>query len=146
MNVSDGSCPGRGAARSAAPLSRDRYRRITLDDSGSAKQRYTLRRARDTPMDQGYFVYVLANMPRGVLYVGVTNDLSRRIVEHRAKLVAGFTASYGITRLVHVEAYASVIEARSREHSLKRWRRAWKFELIEKDNPEWRDLSDDISS
>ncbi|AEI02596.1 putative endonuclease [Afipia carboxidovorans OM5] len=95
-------------------------------------------------MDSTFFVYVLANCPRGVLYVGVTSDLSRRLSEHRVKLVAGFTATYGVTNLVHVETYASIIEARAREHSLKRWRRAWKFDLIEKDNPTWRDLSGDI--
>ena len=96
-------------------------------------------------MDTLFFVYVLANQPRGVLYVGVTSDLSRRLAEHRAKLVPGFTAAYGVTRLVYVETYASIIEARSREHSLKRWRRAWKFDLIERDNPDWRDLTDEIS-
>jgi putative endonuclease len=95
-------------------------------------------------MNGGFFVYILTNKPRGVLYVGVTNDLSRRLAEHRAKLVPAFTASYGVTRLVHVETHTSIIEARSREHSLKRWRRAWKFELIEKDNPQWRDLGDEI--
>jgi len=97
-------------------------------------------------MDKGFFVYILTNKPRGVLYVGVTNDLSRRIAEHHAKLVPGFTASYSVTKLMHVETYASILEARSREHSLKRWRRAWKFELIEKDNPDWRDLSNEILS
>lgn len=96
-------------------------------------------------MSQTFFVYILANRPRGVLYVGVTNDLSRRITEHRAKLAPGFTATYGVTALVHVEEYASIIEARAREQSLKRWRRAWKFDLIETQNPDWRDLSSDIS-
>jgi putative endonuclease len=103
-----------------------------------------LRRARDTAMDRTFVVYILTNRPRGVLYVGVTNDLSRRLTEHRAKPVPGFTASHGLTRLVHVETYASILEARSREHSLKRWRRTWKFDLIEKDNPDWRDLADQI--
>jgi putative endonuclease len=96
-------------------------------------------------MDRNFFTYILANKPRGVLYVGVTNDLPRRLMEHRAKLIPGFTALYGVTRLVHLETYASIIEARSREHSLKRWRRAWKLDLIEKNNPEWRDLSGEIS-
>jgi len=95
-------------------------------------------------MNTMVFVYILANKPRGVLYVGVTNDLSRRLTEHRAKLIPGFTAAYGVTSLVYVEPYTSIIDARSREHALKRWRRAWKFELIEKDNPDWRDLSDDM--
>ena len=95
-------------------------------------------------MDQTFFVYILANRPRGVLYVGVTNDLARRLSEHRAKLVPGFTATYGVILLVHTEEYASILDARARENVLKRWRRSWKFELIEKDNPEWRDLSDEI--
>jgi putative endonuclease len=95
-------------------------------------------------MQGRFFVYVLANRPRGVLYVGVTNDLARRLSEHRAKLVPGFTATYGILLLVHTEEYASILEARARENVVKRWRRSWKFDLIERDNPEWRDLSDQI--
>jgi putative endonuclease len=95
-------------------------------------------------MDRRFVVYILANRPRGVLYVGVTSDLSRRLTEHRAKLVPGFAASHGLMRLVHVETYASILEARSREHSLKRWRRAWKIELIEKDNPDWGDLGNEL--
>ncbi len=78
------------------------------------------------------------------MYVGVTNNLSRRLAEHRTKIVPGFTASYGVTVLVHIERYDTIIEARAREHSLKRCRRSWKFDLIEKQNPNWRDLSDEI--
>ncbi len=96
-------------------------------------------------MPRRYFVYILTNRPRGVLYVGVTNNLARRIPEHRDKIVPGFTSEHGTILLVHVEEYSSILEARAREHSLKRWRRAWKFELIEKDNSDWRDLSGDIS-
>jgi putative endonuclease len=96
-------------------------------------------------MPSRYFVYILTNRPRGVLYIGVTNNLSRRISEHRAKLVPGFTSRHGVIILVHVEEYASILEARAREHALKRWRRGWKFELIERDNPDWRDLSADLS-
>ncbi len=95
-------------------------------------------------IEMAYFVYILANRRRGVLYVGVTNDLARRLAEHRAKLVPGFTARYGVSVLVYVEEYASILEARAREHSLKRWQRSWKFALIEKLNPEWRDLSEDL--
>jgi putative endonuclease len=96
-------------------------------------------------MSRSYFVYILANRARGVLYVGVTNNLSRRISEHRAKIVPGFASEHGLVLLVHVEEYASILEARAREHALKRWRRAWKFELIEKNNPNWRDLSSDLA-
>ena len=96
-------------------------------------------------MTRSYYVYILTNRPRGVLYVGVTNDLVRRITEHRGKIVPGFTSRHGVIMLVHVEEYSSILEARTREHALKRWRRAWKFELIEKNNPDWRDLSADLS-
>ena len=95
-------------------------------------------------MPRSFFVYILANMKRGVLYVGVTNDITRRLSEHRAKLVPGFTSDYGVTRLVYLEQHPSIREARAREHALKRWRRSWKFELIESLNPEWRDLSNDL--
>jgi len=93
-------------------------------------------------MHEGVFVYIVASRRNGTLYVGVTNDLSRRIAAHKAKLVPGFTRKYGIDKLVHVDAFTSILEARSYEHALKRWS-SWKLELIEKDNPTWRDLSED---
>ncbi len=92
-----------------------------------------------------FFVYILADRPRGVLYVGVTNDIGRRIWEHKARVAPGFTSKYGVTRLVFYEEYASILEARARERSLKKWRRAWKFELVEKVNPTWSDLAADVS-
>jgi putative endonuclease len=95
-------------------------------------------------MRRSFFVYIVANKKNGTLYVGVTNNLARRIAEHKAKLVAGFTQKYGVDRLVYFEAFESILEARAREHLLKRWRRAWKIALIEKLNPDWRDLSDQI--
>jgi putative endonuclease len=95
-------------------------------------------------MAEQYFVYVLASRRNGTLYTGVTNDLSRRVAEHKAKAVPGFTRRYGVDRLVYVEEYSSVLEARARESTLKKWRRAWKVQLIEKDNPAWRDLSGDL--
>jgi putative endonuclease len=67
------------------------------------------------------------------------------MTEHKGKLVPGFTRKYGVDKLVHVEEYGSILEARAREHSMKRWRRAWKIALIEKDNPTWRDLSGEIA-
>ena len=91
-----------------------------------------------------FFLYILASGRNGTLYVGVTNDLARRMTEHKSKLVPGFTRKYGVDKLVYVEEYASILEAPAREHSMKRWRRAWKIALIEKDNPHWRDLSDQI--
>ncbi|MGB7101487.1 MAG: GIY-YIG nuclease family protein [Xanthobacteraceae bacterium] len=90
------------------------------------------------------FVYVLANRPMGVLYVGVTNDLARRIWEHKTKAVPGFTRTYGLVNLVYCEQHESILEARARERTVKRWRRAWKFKLIEQANPSWRDLSDEL--
>ncbi len=90
------------------------------------------------------FVYILANRPMGVLYVGVTNDLARRIWEHKIKAVPGFTRTYGVVNLVYYEQHESILEARACERTVKRWRRAWKFKLIEQANPSWRDLSDEL--
>ena len=74
-------------------------------------------------MEQRFFVYILTNRPRGVMYVGVTNDLVRRLAEHKGKFVPGFTRRYGVTKLVYYEEYSSILEAREREGVLKRWRR-----------------------
>ena len=101
--------------------------------------------ARESGMAKRFFVYILTNGPRGVLYVGVTNDLVRRLSEHKAKLVPGFTKSYGVALLVYYEEYPSILEARAREAVLKRWRRAWKIELVDKFNPDWRDLTDELA-
>ena len=97
-------------------------------------------------MDTPFFVYILASKRNGTLYIGVTNNLARRIAEHKAKLVPGFTRQYGIDQLVYFEAFDSILEARAREHAMKRWRRAWKIELIEKLNPDWRDLTLELIS
>ncbi len=75
----------------------------------------------------------------------MTNDLARRMSEQKAKLVPGFTREYGVNLLVYFETFDSILEARAREHSLKRWRRAWKIALIEKLNADWRDLSGELS-
>jgi putative endonuclease len=96
-------------------------------------------------MDARYFVYILASGRNGTLYIGVTNDLARRMAEHKGGFVPGFTRKYKVDQLVYFEAFESILEARTREHSMKRWRRAWKIQLIEKLNPEWRDLTDDIA-
>ncbi len=98
----------------------------------------------NTLMRKRYFVYILANRFRGVLYVGMTNNLIRRLAQHRSKAVPAFTQDYGLYLLVYFEEYASVLDAKAREHAIKRWRRAWKFKLIESLNPEWRDLSDEL--
>jgi putative endonuclease len=95
-------------------------------------------------MGKHFFVYILANRPKGVLYVGVTNDLARRAWEHRNKVARGITSTYGVIRLVYYEEHASILDARRRERALKRWRRPWKFKLIEDVNPTWRDLYDEL--
>ncbi|MGJ4994226.1 GIY-YIG nuclease family protein [Bradyrhizobium sp. HKCCYLS3077] len=91
-----------------------------------------------------YYVYILASRRDGAIYVGVTNDLVRRVYEHRLKAVPGFTSKYNITRLVWFEVYDDPISAITREKELKKWKRAWKVHLIEKDNPGWSDLYDSI--
>jgi putative endonuclease len=88
-----------------------------------------------------FYFYILANRPKGVLYVGSTGDLSRRLNEHKGQLAASFTAKYGLTLLVYFEEYPTIAEARQRERAVKHWRRDWKFELVERLNPAWSDLS-----
>jgi putative endonuclease len=97
-------------------------------------------------MDARYYVYILASRYRGTLYVGVTNDLGRRMEQHRSGAVSGFTRTYRVHRLVYYEEYASILEARARERVLKRWRREWKIKLVESTNPNWRDLIMDLMS
>ncbi|AXK83291.1 GIY-YIG nuclease family protein [Pseudolabrys taiwanensis] len=92
-----------------------------------------------------YWVYLLTNNPRSTLYVGVTNDLVRRIYEHREGLVKGFTQSYGLKMLVHFEQYDAPYDAIQREKNIKHWPRLWKLQLIEASNPQWRDLYNDIT-
>ena len=87
-----------------------------------------------------YFVYLLASQPHGTLYVGVTGNLPQRIGEHREELRDGFTAKYGVYLLVWLEEFADVYEAIRREKQIKKWRRDWKIQMIEKSNPTWKDL------
>jgi putative endonuclease len=87
-----------------------------------------------------YWTYILASRKHGTLYVGCTANLSWRIEQHRTALVSSFTRKYRVFRLVHAEEYPTLAEARERERRLKRWRRAWKVQLIESGNPEWVDL------
>ena len=97
-------------------------------------------------MARTYHVYILASARNGTLYVGVTGDLAARIWQHRNGELPGFTKRYNVTRLVHLEEFADVNEAIAREKVLKKWRRAWKLELIERDNPQWRDLFELINA
>jgi putative endonuclease len=89
-----------------------------------------------------YYIYIVASKSR-VLYIGVTNNLERRIVEHQQKFVEGFTSQYNVSRLVYFEPFGDVREAIAREKQLKGWRREKKVALIESSNPTWRDLSED---
>ncbi|MCB2107699.1 MAG: GIY-YIG nuclease family protein [Rhodobacteraceae bacterium] len=91
-------------------------------------------------------VYILASQPRGTLYIGVTNDLVRRVYEHKQGAVPGFTKSYNVKRLVYFESYDDPKTAIQREKTMKFWKRQWKINAIEKDNPDWRDLYDEIVS
>ena len=91
-----------------------------------------------------YYVYILASRKDGAIYIGVTNDILRRIYEHRQKAVAGFTSKYNITRLVWFGNYEDAYSAISREKELKKWKRSWKVRLIEAQNPKWHDLYESI--
>jgi putative endonuclease len=90
--------------------------------------------------DRMFYVYLLASEPYGTLYVGTTSDLTRRIAEHKAKLVPGFTKKYGIDRLVWFEVHETADAALRRENQIKEWKRDWKINLIERDNRHWTDL------
>jgi putative endonuclease len=91
-----------------------------------------------------YFVYILASKKNGTLYIGVTNDLNRRIYEHKNNLVEGFTKKYNVKTLVYYESTNSVESAINREKQFKKWNRKWKLKLIEEKNPMWLDLSIDL--
>jgi putative endonuclease len=92
-----------------------------------------------------YHVYVLASRPGGAIYVGVTNDLVRRVYEHRTGAIKGHTKRFNIKQLVYFEAYGDVRDALQREHNIKHWPRVWKTRLIIAQNPSWRDLYEEIA-
>jgi putative endonuclease len=92
-----------------------------------------------------FFVYLLSNKPHGTLYTGSTSNLVRRVWEHKLKAVPGFTTQYSVNRLVWFELHETLEAAMQRERRIKSWKRQWKIELIEKDNPHWIDLYPDIS-
>ncbi|RJR31176.1 GIY-YIG nuclease family protein [Candidatus Parcubacteria bacterium] len=89
-----------------------------------------------------YYVYIMSNKYNNVLYIGVTNDIYRRVLEHKEKLIKGFTEKYNIDKLVYYEGFNSIYDALNREKQLKNWHRQWKMNLIASINPEWKDLSD----
>ena len=87
-----------------------------------------------------YYVYIMASKKNGVLYIGITSDLEKRVYEHKNDFADGFTKKYIVHKLVYFESTNDVTAVITREKQLKRWKRHWKIELIEKDNPDWRDL------
>ncbi len=91
-----------------------------------------------------YYMYILANRRDGILYIGTTNDIIRRIYQHKNNEVSGFTKRYKIHQLVYYEECSDIREVILREKRMKKWKRQWKIELIEKSNPEWRDLYNEI--
>ena len=95
-------------------------------------------------MSKYSYVYILANCRNGTIYIGVTSDLIKRIWQHKNKAVNGFSEKYAVDKLVFYEVHDSILSAIAREKQLKNWHRAWKLELIEKNNPEWNDLFDEI--
>jgi putative endonuclease len=95
-------------------------------------------------MEKIFYVYILASRQNGTLYVGVTSDLIKRVWEHKNKSVQGFTVQYGVDKLVYYEQFRDVNYAIEREKRLKKYNRTWKTDLIEKTNPEWKDLYEEI--
>ncbi len=94
---------------------------------------------------RSYWVYILASRPRGTLYVGMSNDLIRRIYQHREGLIEGFSKEYGVKMLVYYEQHATAMAAIQRERNIKHWSRQWQIDLICSMNPDWRDLWEDIT-
>ena len=92
-----------------------------------------------------YYVYIMASRQNGTLYIGVTNNLERRIYEHKNDLVEGFTKKYGVHRLVYYEQYQDIELAIQREKQMKKWNRQWKINRIQEQNPDWKDLYDTIA-
>jgi putative endonuclease len=96
-------------------------------------------------MPKDFYVYILASRRNGTLYIGVTSELAKRVHEHKMKLVDGFTKRYNVENLVYFEWTSDAESAIRREKQMKKWNREWKVRLIEKSNPEWRDLYDEIA-
>jgi len=90
-----------------------------------------------------YYVYILANKRNGTIYIGFTDDLQRRIREHKEGSVSGFTARYNVHKLMYYEEFKNSNDAFLRERRMKKWKRTWKIQLIEKENPQWHDLAKD---
>jgi putative endonuclease len=96
--------------------------------------------------ERTYYVYILASKKKGTLYIGITNNILRRVLEHKDKILKGFTAKYNTDKLVYYEKYGDVNFAIRREKILKEWNREWKIRLIEESNKDWKDLFYDLIS
>ena len=95
---------------------------------------------------KNYYVYILSSEQNGTIYTGVTSDIVKRVYEHRNGVVEGFTKKYGVHNLVWFETHNSAVTAINRERQIKKWKRAWKLNLIEEQNPQWTDLYENILS
>lgn len=95
--------------------------------------------------ERSFWVYILASKRNGTLYIGSTDDLGKRVWEHKEEIHKGFTTRYGVKRLVWYEVHETREAAFTRERQMKKWKRSWKIELIEKENPDWADLSEYIN-
>ena len=95
-------------------------------------------------MQKRFTIYILASKRNGTLYIGVTSDLAKRVWEHKNHFVEGFTKKYKVAKLVYHETYETAQSAIDREKKMKKWNRAWKIRLIEKDNPDWHDLHEKL--
>jgi putative endonuclease len=106
-----------------------------------------LRRQESRPKEivRKYFVYMLASKRNGTLYLGMTSNLLKRVYEHKNNLIERFSKRYNVHTLVYYEVYNNVYDAIAREKSIKKWKRSWKIGLLEKSNPEWKDLYHDLS-
>ncbi len=93
-------------------------------------------------MEKRYWIYIITDQPYGTLYTGVTNNLARRIWEHKTGAFVGFSKRYGLKLLVYYEEYSRIEDAIQREKKIKKWRRDWKIDLVKSLNPEWKDLGE----
>jgi putative endonuclease len=105
-----------------------------------------LRSHGEIEMDKSSYVYILTSEPYGILYIGVTSNLIKRVWQHREGVVEGFSKQYGVKQLVWFEVHSEIVEAITREKQIKKWNRNWKVNLIQESNPDWRDLFDEIAT
>jgi putative endonuclease len=95
-------------------------------------------------VNYNFYVYILASRKNGTLYIGVTKDLIKRVFEHKEKVIKGFTSKYGVDKLVYYEHFTDINAAISREKNIKKWKRNWKLRIIIENNPEWKDLYNEL--